>query len=293
MISRHRSWPLCFVAATLLILAGCAPAEEAECRTSQDCDGTLFCRMGVCTDLNAPAPLGGSQPWVDDAGGLADADDKEGQPHPCPDAPGADASTLVLNELLATVPQGPAGDANGDGVRHFHDDEFVELVNISEETIDMTGVQIFNDETLRFTFPEFCLLPLHAAVVFGGIEPGADLPTGEGFEAFTADSRFAYADGGGRAVVRAAHGATIADFTYGSHPAESLNLAVDLDGDEYMPHGSLTDGEAIFSPGKCANGQPFPTGCGRDDKGDDHGDDNGDDDGEDWNDLNDYKSGGD
>ncbi len=269
---------LLFFLPITLIAPACQPTMDSECQSLRDCPDGQFCRLGECADRSdgssgdisplsvpdvgeAPSELAANP----DAATFADASDEEfadDKPsHPCPEAPVADRHNLVLNELLAKVPMGPDGDANGDGVRHFHDDEFVELVNKSDETIDMTGVEIRNDSHVRFTFPSFCLKPLHAAVVFGGIEPGADLPDGEGYDSFVADTRFAYADGGGRAVITAANGDSIADFTYGSHPAQSLNLDRDIHGDTYVSHGELTDPQTLFSPGTCANGAPFPTGC--------------------------------
>lgn len=272
--------------ALLAFSVACQPVMDSECKSLRDCPEGLFCQLGACVDLSANAsqestPLAASDapaPSMDagtaeDATAFIDAPTENGPteaapdeppPPPCPDAPdapAANADSLVLNELLAKVPMGPDGDANADGVRHFHDDEFVELVNISDQTIDLTDVTILNDTHVRFTFPPTCLEPLHAAVVFGGIEPGADLPAGEGYESFVADTRFAYADGGGRAVVRDASGDPIADYTYGAHPAQSLNLNLDLHGDHYVSHGELSDDEALFSPGTCSNGQPFPTGC--------------------------------
>lgn len=267
--------------AFLLLISSCHSDWDPECRMSTQCPEPLFCQMGRCTDLGADAPQRGEDPLTtnhpaseadSDAYFVHDTDPQDAEPeepHPCPDSPAATSENLVLNELFAYVPTGPEGDANGDGVRHAHDDEFVELVNTSEEQVDLTGVAIYNDTTRRFTFHPTCLDPLHAVVVFGGIEPGADLPDGEGWRSYIADSRFAYANGAGRAVVKAADDTIIADFSYGSHPAESLNLATDLTGDTYVAHGQLTD-DAIFSPGTCANGQPFTSGCVDDDADDDN-----------------------
>src|SRR5437867_9369322 len=40
---------------------------------------------------------------------------------------------------LADPPEGPAGDANGDGVRNSSQDEFVEILNRSSAPIDISG----------------------------------------------------------------------------------------------------------------------------------------------------------
>ncbi len=252
-----------------LLLTACKPDFTQECTASMDCPEPLFCRMGVCTDLSptepsTETPLGvdASQTSYDDAG----VGDDTGPPHPCPDAPPASADNLVLNEFMANVPQGPEGDANQDGERHFHDDEFVELVNRSDKTIDLTDVDILNDDALRFTFPELCLKPLHAVVVFGGIEDRASPPAGEGFKSLVSDTWFRYAQGGGRVVIHDARGETIADHTYESHPPGSLNLNPDLSGNDYIAHPDVAaDDDALFSPGTCADGRPFTSGCLDDD----------------------------
>lgn len=256
------------VAYIAMMLTSCQPGWDSQCISSADCPATEFCKLGVCTDLSdrdpgAESPLGvGDDPAdspVPDGGRFADAD--HSPDHPCPEAEPASKDNLVLNELLANVPQGPDGDANDDGVRHYHDDEFVELVNTADDTIDLTGVAILNDTDVRFTFSEFCLDPLHAVVVFGGIEPGAEPPRGEGFESRISETWFRYAQNGGRAVIRDAEGHTIAEHSYGSHPAGSLNLDGDLDGNSYAPHRDVDDDGALFSPGTCADGRPFPSGC--------------------------------
>ncbi len=260
-----RNAPKILMIVALCTVTGCdgvMTSLDSECTSSQDCPDSLFCKMGECTELDDPSSEGllgvdGEQRTTDAGTHGADT----GPDHPCPDAPAADAENLVLNEFLANVPAGDAGDANQDGERHFHDDEFVELVNTADETIDLTDVTIANDEHIRFTFDEICLEPLHAVVVFGGIEIGADPPSGDGFESFVSETWFRYAQDGGRVVVNAADGDPIADISYDSHPEGSLNRDGDLDGQTLTPHSTLSDGDALFSPGTCANGEPFPTGC--------------------------------
>ena len=278
---RRNAASLSMIAITTVALA-CKPAMDSQCHTSQDCDDGLFCQMGMCTDLNTNStpgaiPLGQSDAALFDGGGYdgdtGDADSSE-PTHPCPEAPPASQETLVLNEFLANVPMGLEGDANGDGVRHYHDDEFVELVNIGDHTIDVTSVTLSSDTTQRFTFPEFCLDPMHAVVVFGGLEPGSEPPQGEGFTSLISDSWFRYPQGGGRVVIHDAHGNVVADVSYGSHPDGSLNLSQDLSGTSFSAHRDIAPDSALFSPGKCANGQPFPTGCiDEEDEGSDGEDD--------------------
>ncbi len=77
---------------------------------------------------------------------------------------------LIFNETLPDVPGDPVnGDPNGDGERHSSNDEFVELVNISDEPFDLTGFKLGDDEDLSFTFPDgYVVQPKNFVVVFGG-----------------------------------------------------------------------------------------------------------------------------
>lgn len=275
-MKRRTAFLILSVLGIFALTPGCLPEIESECRSSADCSGSDFCQMGLCSDPHDNHPEGKSMLGADDdtakTGDVGydyesdtDADQPPDEPpHPCPDAPPADADSLLLNEFMANVPTGPDGDSNQDGVRHYHDDEFVELVNISDETIDLTDVAILKASDPRFILPPACLEPMHALVVFGALEDGADPPSGEGFESLISDKWFIYAQDSGHVVVRDADDGVIADHTYGSHPSGSLNLDADLDGDAYMAHRDLSDEDTLFSPGTCANGQPFPTGCDED-----------------------------
>ena len=77
---------------------------------------------------------------------------------------------LIFNEILPDVANDPInGDANGDSVRESSQDEFVELVNISNQPFDLTGFKLGDDEDLSFTFPDgYMVQPGEFVVVFGG-----------------------------------------------------------------------------------------------------------------------------
>ncbi len=76
---------------------------------------------------------------------------------------------VIINEVLADPAAGIAGDANGDGVRQFDGDEFVEIINSNDTVEDISGWTISDRLETRFTFPEGTRLePGQAAVVFGG-----------------------------------------------------------------------------------------------------------------------------
>lgn len=264
----HTLIVLLLIPLALITTTACNTDLDYDCRNSADCQKDQFCHMGTCTDFDDPpqrellGPDGAST--TADAGLSIDAESTENSEptdHPCPDASPASPENLLLNEFMANVPQGSEGDANQDGTRHYHDDEFVELVNTSEETVDLTGVEILNDDDVRFTFPATCIDALHAVVVFGGLEEGAPPPSGDGWESHISETWFRYAQGGGRVVVRSADGDTIADVSYGSHPDGSLNLDADLDGADFVAHNDVAPDGSLFSPGTCADGRPFTSRC--------------------------------
>ncbi|MEA3286046.1 MAG: lamin tail domain-containing protein [Candidatus Marinimicrobia bacterium] len=88
---------------------------------------------------------------------------------------------IVINEILCdpdiTVGW---GDANGDGIRDAWQDEFIELLNISDYPVNLTGWEIGDDEDINFQFPNsYLLYPDEFVVIFGG----GDVSTVIGYDA--------------------------------------------------------------------------------------------------------------
>lgn len=83
---------------------------------------------------------------------------------------------LIINELLPTPfgssPQDVQGDANQDGVRHSQDDEFIELVNLENVPLDLSGWALSDNLGPRHIFPAGTILaPGRAVLVFGAGDP--------------------------------------------------------------------------------------------------------------------------
>ncbi|MER3426595.1 MAG: hypothetical protein C4334_00635 [Pyrinomonas sp.] len=190
---------------------------------------------------------------------------------------GARRAALVINEILADVPpDDPAtrrieGDANRDGVRSSDDDEFIELVNASSESVDISGVTISDSTAVRFTFPANTVLaPGRAAVIFGGGSPPANDPAFGGAFVFTANS-LGLNDSGDAVTVRLRGGSadvTIASQSYGSSggptaPSDqsltrSPDASTDFAGGEFAAHANAVNSQGrTFSPGTRADGTPF------------------------------------
>ncbi len=72
---------------------------------------------------------------------------------------------IVINEVNFDVYK----DANGDGIIDSNQDEFIEIANISNDDVDMTGWQVGDDEELSFTFPDgYIMAPGQIVVIFSG-----------------------------------------------------------------------------------------------------------------------------
>lgn len=80
----------------------------------------------------------------------------------------------VINEFHVDPANGLEGDANGDGLRDAQHDEFIELINDSGATANISGWTLADEFEIRHRFPEGSILPDRCAiVVFGG-----GMPTG-------------------------------------------------------------------------------------------------------------------
>ena len=81
--------------------------------------------------------------------------------------PASKADAMVfISEILADPPAGLAGDADGNGVRSSSGDEFVELYNKSDSTVDLTGWYLNDATGLRHVFSH-TLQPQEYYPVFG------------------------------------------------------------------------------------------------------------------------------
>jgi hypothetical protein len=171
---------------------------------------------------------------------------------------------LVINEFLADPPQGPAGDANGDGTRSASQDEFIEIVNRNADPIDISGYKLSDASSVRHVFPVGTIIPpFEAAVVFGGGNPTGTFGNAmENQLVFKASSGSLSLDNSGDVIkLEDASGHTIQEIRYG--PAEgnanqSLNRDPDVDGANFLPHVQVAGSSGrLFSPGTRATGEPF------------------------------------
>jgi len=180
------------------------------------------------------------------------------------------AGKIIFNEVLSDG--NTDGDPNQDGTKDPMEDEFVELVNVSNETLDLSGWMIVEDDweewLPRYTFPDgFTLSPKGAVVIFGG----GDAPESTDAVFYAAsnaeDPGIPYGldldDAGDMVRLVDSELLTVAAFAYGDGggiPAvsdESLTRDPDLAG-TFAPH-TFADGAdgAVFSPGTRVDGLEF------------------------------------
>ena len=167
---------------------------------------------------------------------------------------------FVINEIHADPAADLPGDANGDGVRSFSDDEFVELVNTSGQATDISGWTLADGARLRHVFPSDSIVePGCAVVVFGG---GAPSGLFGGALVQTATSGTVGFNNGGDTITLS-NGSIGIEVEYGSAAGnnQSITLNPDVTGDAFVQHSSLESSNgALYSPGTTIDGSFF-SGC--------------------------------
>lgn len=175
-----------------------------------------------------------------------------------------DSGTIVLNEFLSDG--ATEGDPNGDGTFDAVEDEFIELVNVTGNPIDISGYTLWesNLSTARHTFPAGTVLnSFEAIVVFGGGSPSGF--TGIKVQmALNNDAGILYGlnldDAFDRIALRDISGNTIFDVQYNSVTDavfdQSITRAPDLIG-AYVGHDLATEAIGRYSPGTKIDGTAF------------------------------------
>jgi hypothetical protein len=145
-------------------------------------------------------------------------------------------------------------------VRSSGGDEFIELVNLTGTTLDLTGWTISDAVRVRFRFPDGSRLENKCAVVvFGGGSPSGLFG---GSLVYTAGS-LGLNNSGDQITLRDTGGSIQTSCSYGSEGGQdqSLTRSPDLSPVVMILHSSAPGaGGRIFSPGTRVSGQAFD-GC--------------------------------
>ncbi|MGE0547959.1 MAG: DUF4215 domain-containing protein [Kofleriaceae bacterium] len=161
------------------------------------------------------------------------------------------AGDLVLNEFMAAD---NLSDTNCDGATTNTHDEFVELVNVSTNVLDLNGVTVGDSVATRHTFAAGTILePGKAIVVWGGGAPAcADVTNW----AIASGGQLGLNDGGDTITVADAAAVQLIQVVFPAATANvSANLSPDVTGTTYDLHNNVSS--TAFSPGKRADGSAF------------------------------------
>lgn len=162
------------------------------------------------------------------------------------------SAQLVINELL--YDPSPGNDVNQDGEANTSQDEFVEIVNTGNESVNIGGYQITDLSGNFFEFPAGTMINGNEAiVVFGGGNPAATL---NGVATFA----------GGPSLNNSGDTITLLDSSFAqvdqvryednASDDESLNRSPELAGG-FQPHTTIAGSVGSESPGTDVTGASF------------------------------------
>ena len=167
----------------------------------------------------------------------------------------------VINEIHAD-PDPINGDANGDGIVNVTNDEFVEIVNNTGASVDISGWTLSDGVGMRHTFPSGTVVADQCTiVVFAGGTPTG--PLGYGVVQIASSGQLGLNNAGDTITLN--NGVTnVASYTYGAEGGndQSLTRDPDISGPNPLVAHSTATGSSgtLFSPGTQINGTYF-AGC--------------------------------
>ena len=157
--------------------------------------------------------------------------------------------SLIISEVLADPPVGSTGDANRDGQRDPHEDEFIELYNTGPAPIALTGWRLGDAGPLSEYFhfpPDAVVEPESYVVLFGGGNPsGFTVPV------YTDDGTIGdgLTDSGEAIHLIDNHGHEISFLSHATWPADQSLVRISPDSSTFVPHKTISPVELPFSPG--------------------------------------------
>jgi hypothetical protein len=162
------------------------------------------------------------------------------------------SAQLVINELL--YDPSPGNDVNQDGEANTSQDEFVEIVNTGNVSVNISGYQITDLSGNFFEFPAGSMISANEAiVVFGGGNPAATL---NGVSVFVGAPSL---NNSGDTITLQDSSFTQVDqvrYEDNSSDDESLNRSPELVGG-FQPHTTIAGSVGSESPGTDVTGASF------------------------------------
>jgi hypothetical protein len=166
---------------------------------------------------------------------------------------------LLINEIHAD-PDAVLGDANGDGIVDTSDDEFIEIVNTTQDTIDIGGWEIHDLTGVRHVFTDTLLIPAGSAVlVFAGGIPKGDF--GNAIVQISSTGILGLNNTGDTITLYDLNMTVVNAYTYGYEGGDNQSLTRDPDItgiDPMIKHSEAANSNgALFSPGTMVDGSYF------------------------------------
>ncbi|OGW80853.1 MAG: hypothetical protein A3G33_05520 [Omnitrophica bacterium RIFCSPLOWO2_12_FULL_44_17] len=167
-------------------------------------------------------------------------------------------SMIVINEFLADPTAGTGGDANRDGIRHSYDDEFIELLNVESNAVDLSLWTISDNTAIRHKFTTGTSIAQNERLVIFG---GGDLSRFP-FEAVTASSGSLHLTNSGDKIVLKNTMYEIMDSViFGNEADRDQSLTRFPEGTgSFRLHSEVSSKKFLFSPGTNREGKDKDTG---------------------------------
>ncbi len=180
-------------------------------------------------------------------------------PTKAPFSPGHLTYSLIISEVLADPPEGPAGDANRDGRSSPHQDEFIELYNAGSRRISLAGWRLGDSGSRSeyFRFPSDAVIePGSYVVLFGGGNPSEFI-----IPVYTDDGTIGngLTDSGEAIHLINDHGDEVSFLSQATWPDDQSLVRTSPDSSAFVPHKTASPTAAPFSPGHAPETQPILT----------------------------------
>ncbi|MDE2734794.1 MAG: lamin tail domain-containing protein [Gemmatimonadota bacterium] len=170
--------------------------------------------------------------------------------------PSLAAANVIISEVLADPPEGSAGDANRDGQRDPHEDEFIELYNTGSRRVSLAGWRLGDAGPLSdyFRFPAKAIIePGSYVVLFGGGNPAeSTIPV------YTDNGTIGdgLTDSGEAIHLINKRGHEVAFFSHTPWPDNQSLTRISPDSSAFVPHKTISPTEELFSPGHAPGTRP-------------------------------------
>ncbi|MCB9747820.1 MAG: lamin tail domain-containing protein [Candidatus Omnitrophica bacterium] len=171
-------------------------------------------------------------------------------------AAGKAESFILINEFLADPASGPSGDANGDGATSSSQDEFIELLNYSDEDVNLSGWSLSDNLRTRHVFSDSTIINSYGYfVIFGG----GDFSAANWQSAST--GTLGLNNSGDTITLFNSDLLQIDQIVYGSEGGQNQSLTrfpEGVPGSPFVLHSELAQAQGrLFSVGESIDGQPI------------------------------------